>query len=115
MIEAFAELQHAFAAAVRGLPAELPLRAATVARAESGLAVYRNNVMSGLIKVVAARFPSVRRLLGEDRFLDSVRRFIAAEPPDHVLLLDPRFDRGRISWPSFATHGCLEERRSYRV
>ena len=81
MAEAFAELQHCFAAAVRGQPVELPIRAATAARAKSGLAVHRNNVMSSLIKVVAARFPTVRRLLGEDRFLDSVRQFIAAEPP----------------------------------
>jgi hypothetical protein len=88
MIEAFAGLQQSFAAAVRGQPAELPIRAATAARAESGLAVYRNNVMSGLIKVVAARFPTVRRLLGEDRFLEMVRRFIAAEPPRSPLLLD---------------------------
>ena len=58
MIEAFAELQHSFAAAVLGLPVELPIRAATAARAESGLAVHRNNVMSSLIKVVAARFPA---------------------------------------------------------
>jgi hypothetical protein len=88
MIDAFAELQHSFAAAVRGQPAELPIRAATAARAESGLAVYRNNVMSSLTKVVAARFPVVRRLLGEDCFLESVRRFIAAEPPRSPLLLD---------------------------
>jgi hypothetical protein len=88
MIDAFAELQHAFAAAVLGQPAQLPIRAATAARAESGLAVYRNNVMSGLIKVVAARFPAVRRLLGEDCFLEAVRRFIAAEPPRSPLLLD---------------------------
>ena len=33
-------------------------------------------------------FRSVRRLLGEDRFLESVRRFIAAEPPRSPLLLD---------------------------
>jgi hypothetical protein len=88
MIAAFAELQHSFAAAVLGEPVELPIRAATTARAESGLAVYRNNVMSSLIKVVAARFPTVRRLLGEDRFLESARRFIAAEPPRSPLLLE---------------------------
>lgn len=98
MVDAFAELQHCFAAAVRGLPADLPIRAATPARAESGLAVHRNNAMSGLIKVVAARVPTVRRLLGEDCFLESVRRFIAAEPPRSPLLLDygdgfPRFLR----------------------
>jgi hypothetical protein len=88
MIEAFAELQRSFAAALLGEPVELPIRAATAARAESGLAVYRNNVMSSLIKVVAARFPTVRRLLREDCFLESVRRFIAAEPPRSPLLLD---------------------------
>ena len=88
MIEAFAELQHAFAAAVLGQPIELPIRAATPARAESGLAVHRNNVMSSLIKVVAARFPVVHRLLGKDRFLELVRRFVAAEPPRSPLLLE---------------------------
>jgi hypothetical protein len=88
MIETFAELQQSFAAAVLGQPAELPIRAATAARAESGLAVYRNNVMSSLIKVLTARFPIVRRLLGEDRFLEAVRRFIAAEPPRSPLLLE---------------------------
>jgi hypothetical protein len=90
MIEAFAELQQSFAATVLGLPIELPisLRAATPGRAESGLAVNRNNVMSSLIKVVTARFPVVRRLLGEESFLESIRRFIIAEPPRSPLLLD---------------------------
>jgi hypothetical protein len=90
MIEALAELQRSFAATVLGLPAGLPigLCAVTPARAESGLAVHRNNVMSGLIKLVAARFPVVRRLLGEESFLEKVRRFIAAEPPRSPLLLD---------------------------
>jgi hypothetical protein len=116
MIEAFAELQHSFAAAVLGLPAELPIRAATAARAESGLAVYRNNVMSGLIKVVAARFPSVRRLLGEDCFLESVRRFIAAEPPRSPVLLDygdgfPEFLRSSGGDACIADIGDLEVAR----
>ena len=88
MIEAFAELQQSFAAAVFGEPLELPVRAATVVRAESGLAVHRNNVMSSLTKAVAARYPVVRRLLGEERFLESVRRFTVAEPPRSPLLLD---------------------------
>jgi hypothetical protein len=88
MIDAFAELQHSFAAAVLGSSAQLPIRAATAARAESGLAVYRNNVMSSLIKVLAARFPVVRRLLGEDCFLEAARRFIDAEPPRSPLLLE---------------------------
>jgi hypothetical protein len=44
--------------------------------------------MSGLIKVVAARFPVARRLLGEDCFFESIRRFIAAQPPRSPLLLE---------------------------
>jgi hypothetical protein len=88
MTAAFAELQHSFAAAVLGQPAELPIRAATAARAASGLAVHRNNVMSSLIKVLTARFPVVRRLLGEDCFVEKIRRFIAAEPPRSPLLLE---------------------------
>jgi hypothetical protein len=44
--------------------------------------------MSSLIKVVTARFPVVRRLLGEESFLESIRRFIIAEPPRSPLLLD---------------------------
>jgi hypothetical protein len=90
MIETFAELQQSFVATVLGLPVELPvrLRAATAARAESGVAVYRNNVMSGLIKAVVTRFPVVRRLMGEESFLESIRRFIVAEPPRSPLLLN---------------------------
>jgi hypothetical protein len=88
MPDAFAGLQHSIAAAVLGRLVELPMRAATAARAESGLAIHRNNVMSGMIKVIAARFPTVRRLLGEGCFLETARRFIIAEPPRSPLLLD---------------------------
>jgi hypothetical protein len=113
LIGAFAELQQSFAATVIGSPVEVPLglRAATPGRAESGLAVYRNNVMSGLIKVVAARFPVVRRLVGDDSFFESMRRFIAAEPPRSPLLLDygdgfPRFLR-RLG--DDASIGCIAD------
>ncbi len=116
MIDAFAELQHAFAATVRGQPSELPLRAATAARAASGLAVYRNNVMSGLIKAVAARFPAVHRLLGEADFLETARCFVAAEPPRSPLLLEygddfPEFLRRRGDDPCIADIAELEVAR----
>src|SRR5712691_235094 len=90
MMEAFAEIQGSFAAGLLGLPAKFPfsLRASTVARAESGLAVYRNNVVASLIKVVSARFPVTRRLVGEEPFVAAVRQFIAIEPPRSPLLLE---------------------------
>ena len=89
-MEAFAEIQGSFAAGLLGKPAEFPfsLRASTAARAESGLAVYRNNVMAGLINVVATRFPVVRRLVGDESFGAVVRAFVAAEPPRSPVLLD---------------------------
>lgn len=90
MIELFADIQRSFTAGLLGLPVEFPfsLRASTAARAESGLAVYRNNVIAGLIKVVSARFPVVRRLVGEEFFAASVRQFIATEPPRSPLLIE---------------------------
>jgi hypothetical protein len=89
MIEAFADVQRSFAAGILGLPAAFPysLRASMAGRAESGLAVYRNNVIAGLIKVVSTRFPVVRRLAGDESFDAAVRQFIAAEPPTSPVLL----------------------------
>ena len=58
MIESLADIQQSLAGSLLGLPVEFPLslRSSTAARAESGLAVYRNNVAAGLIKVVSTRF-----------------------------------------------------------
>ena len=90
MIEAFADTQQSFVGAILGVAVESPLglRASTAARAESGLAVYRNNVRAGLIKVVSTRFPVVRRLVGEESFVAAVCQFIAIEPPRSPLLLN---------------------------
>ena len=90
MMEAFADIQGSFAAGLLGLPVEFPfsLRAPTAARAESGLAVYRNNVTAGLTKVVSTRFPVARRLVGSESFDAAVRAFIAAEPPRSPVLLN---------------------------
>jgi len=101
MAETFAENQQSFAGAILGVTVESPLglRASTAARAESGLAVYRNNVAAGLIKVVSTRFPVARRLVGNESFDAAVRAFIAAEPPRSPVLLNygdgfPQFLRG---------------------
>src|SRR5690349_15468276 len=34
-----------------------------------------------LVRALAARYPVVRRLIGDDSFLDVARRFIAMQPP----------------------------------
>jgi hypothetical protein len=43
--------------------------------------VYRNNVVVGLMEAMAAGFPSVRMLLGEENFARIARNFIALHPP----------------------------------
>jgi len=80
--------QHAFAASLLNSAAGAPadLRGAA-SRASSGLAVYRNNVASSLINVLAARFPVIVRLIGEEAFRGLALRFIALRPPRSPVLI----------------------------
>ena len=54
---------------------------------ESRFAVYRNNVVSGLIDVLQASFPAVHRIVGPEFFRAMARVFVAGEPPDSPILL----------------------------
>jgi hypothetical protein len=72
--------QAAFAAALRAdesdaRPAFLKGEAARRFR------VYRNNVYHGLPQALAAAYPVVRRLVGDDFFFAAARAFVVAEPP----------------------------------
>lgn len=44
-------------------------------------AVYRNNVSVGLIEALEARFPAVRKIVGEEFFKAAARVFARAHPP----------------------------------
>ncbi|MGD1037725.1 MAG: DNA-binding domain-containing protein [Roseiarcus sp.] len=50
-------------------------------------AVYRNNVAVGLIGAIEARYPIVRRLVGDEFFRAMARAFVAAEKPRSPLLI----------------------------
>ncbi|WP_407168430.1 DUF2063 domain-containing protein [Bradyrhizobium sp. ORS 111] len=50
-------------------------------------AVYRNNVMAGLIEALKDGFPAVRRLVGDDFFCAMARAHIALEPPRSPIML----------------------------
>ena len=50
--------------------------------------VYRNNVTVGLIDALAAIFPAVRRITGEEFFRAMARFHIRETPPTSVLLLE---------------------------
>jgi hypothetical protein len=49
-------------------------------------AVYRNNVVAGLVKAIEARFPAVEKIVGEDFFAAMARAFVVAQLPRSPLL-----------------------------
>jgi hypothetical protein len=84
------ELQAAFAGAVLD-----PARAGAVTgrivagglAPERRLAVYRDNVLVSLRRLLEGTFPATRRHLGPDRFAGLALAFVRAEPPDRPQLL----------------------------
>ena len=48
--------------------------------------VYRNNVMVSLIDAMAANFPAIKRLVGDDFFAATAREFIMQHPPTEPVL-----------------------------
>lgn len=59
-------------------------------------AVYRNNVIVGLIETLKAAYPVVRRLVGDEFFTAMARLYVMEEPPASPIMLDygagfPRF------------------------
>lgn len=51
-------------------------------------AVYRNNVVAGLIEALKAAFPATCRIVGEDFFAAMARIYVAYEPPASPVMLD---------------------------
>ncbi len=49
-------------------------------------AVYRNNVIAGLVAALAARYPVVHRLVGEELFADMARDYVRRQPPRSPVL-----------------------------
>lgn len=84
-----ARMQASFAASIFSLSAAVPafVRASTRRRAESGFAIYRNNVSAGLVNFIASRFPIVRAVVGDESFFDRGRQFVLAYPPRSPVLL----------------------------
>lgn len=100
-ISVSSEFQSGFSAALFDPSAPVPafVCASTSPRAELGFAVYRNNVVAGLIRAVGQRFPVVRRLAGEDSFDAVAHRYVVTRPPRSPVLIDygedfPSFVRG---------------------
>ena len=85
-----ARTQTSFAASILNSSTAVPafVRASTRRRAESGFAVYRNNVSASLMNFIALRFPVVRAVVGDESFFERVRQFVLTHPPRSPVLLN---------------------------
>lgn len=82
------ELQAAFRAElVDANVARMPARlAGTTLVTPDRFWIYRNNFLGSLTSVLAATFPTVERLVGENNFRYLAHRFIRAHPPTQPVL-----------------------------
>lgn len=85
-----ASLQTEFAEALRDPSHALPagVIAHTSSVPQKRFAVYRNNVMVGLIEALEARFPAARRIVGEEFFANVARLFASEHPPRSPIMME---------------------------
>jgi hypothetical protein len=89
-LRSLADVQAEFAAALvdpeAGVPASVT--GPDGRPAPRRFAVYRNNVIAGLVNALTSSYPAVRRIVGEDFFGVMARRYVLAEPPSSPVLMD---------------------------
>ncbi|APO70763.1 hypothetical protein IE4872_PD00224 (plasmid) [Rhizobium gallicum] len=100
-VHGFAERQAVFAQAILDprKPAPSGLVGPDGRPSEKRFAVYRNNVVVGLIETLKAAYPVVHRLVGDEFFSVMARLYVMAEPPQSPIMLDygagfPKFIAG---------------------
>jgi hypothetical protein len=85
-----AERQREFAAAL--IDARLPVPAGLIdpdgEPSARRFAVYRNNVVVGLIEALKAAFPALHRIVGAEFFKAMARAYVVNEPPSSPILFD---------------------------
>ena len=81
------DFQDAFVAALGGERAALSPWL-TPGAGEAGLAVYRNTIAKGCVDALAANFPTVLAMVGEDWFRAAAAVFAREAPPTSAALLD---------------------------
>lgn len=86
--EGHAQMQTRFHAALWEPVTPEGLSAPDMAEVPRRMAVYRNNVQSGLIRALGARYPAVQRLVGPDFLAAAARVFAAGHPPRSPVLHD---------------------------
>ncbi len=82
--DAQAEFAHALLS--KATPVPRCLRGARRGRTDRRFAVHRNTVVMSLIEALGARFPAVRRLVGEEFFRAMAHAYVVDRPPRSPLL-----------------------------
>jgi hypothetical protein len=84
-----AEIQNAFARALLDASQPVPtaIRGAARRKADRRFAVYRNNVVAGLIDALGKRFPVVRRLVGDEFFRAMAKIYVTTQPPASPIMM----------------------------
>jgi hypothetical protein len=88
-MDQLADAQNAFACALLDAAHAVPatIRGAARRKADRRFAVYRNNVVAGLVDALAQRFPVVCRLVGDEFFRAMARVYATARPPASPLMM----------------------------
>lgn len=89
-MQPLAERQRDFAAAILDPARPIPFGLIGPDGAPSArrFAVYRNNVVAGLIETLSAAFPAVRRIVGDEFFRAMARIYVADHSPESPIMLD---------------------------
>lgn len=81
-------MQTEFAAALLDVERDPPAGLAATADLGERFAVYRNNVVSGLSRALAAGFPATEAIVGEDYFAAMAAIYVRVSPPASPVMLD---------------------------
>jgi len=86
---AFAQWQADFATALidAGQPVPAAVTSHSARAPRKRFAVYRNNVVVGLVEALRTQFPATERIVGTDFFAAMARVFVATEPPRSPILV----------------------------
>ncbi len=89
-VDCLCERQREFAAALLNPDTPVPHGLVGPDREPSKgrFAVYRNNVVAGLVEALKAAFPAVCRVVGDEFFAAMARIYVALEPPRSPIMLD---------------------------
>lgn len=89
MTTAFSIIQENFARALLDTDRPVPstVTSHTARAPQKRFAVYRNNVVAGLVVALRAKFPATEKIVGEEFFAAMARVYVATEPPRSPILV----------------------------